>query len=113
MPPSRKPAATSSGARLGGTRKSIGTNTSCVGIANPIPISNRTRDAKAYATTRVATRNGDAVRDESAKSARGTAIARKPRAATVETTRSRLTRRVEARSLDASISSTASRSAVG
>ena len=30
---SRNPAATSSGARLGGTRKSIGTKTSCVGIA--------------------------------------------------------------------------------
>ena len=98
---------------LGATRKSIGTNTSWVGIAKPIPTSKRTREAKAYATIRVTTRNGEVPREEPAKSASGTAIARKPAAAMVETTKSRLTRRVEARSRDASISSTASSSGAG
>ena len=40
--PSSIPAATHKGTMPSGSRKSIGTNTSCVGIARPEPISNST-----------------------------------------------------------------------
>ena len=41
------PAATSAGTSPSGSRKSIGTSTSCVGIAYPVPTSNSTRETSA------------------------------------------------------------------
>jgi hypothetical protein len=53
--PSTSPAATVSGTSPGGSTNSIGTSTSCVGTAQPVEISNATRDARAYASTSVTT----------------------------------------------------------
>ena len=44
---STSPAATASGTRPIGSAKSIGTSTSWVGIAEPLPISNSTRETSA------------------------------------------------------------------
>ena len=51
-PPPSSPAAASAGTSPTGTRKSIGTRTSSVGIAAPVPISNWTRETPAYRITR-------------------------------------------------------------
>src|SRR5689334_22321666 len=45
--PSTSPAATTSGTYEGGSRKSMGTRTSCVGTPAPEPTSNSTRETTA------------------------------------------------------------------
>src|SRR4051812_39267455 len=100
--------ATQSGTIAGGRRKSIGTKTSCVGIAEPIPTSNSTLEAIAYPAIRRARSATDGWRSPGKASWRAAHAARKASALTLVTRESRRSSGAAARARRSSISASLS-----
>ena len=106
--PSRRPMATQSGTIAGGRRKSIGTKTSCVGIAEPMPTSNSTLEATAYPAIRRARSATEGWRSPGKASWRAAHAARKASALALVTRESRRSSGAPARARRSSISASLS-----
>jgi hypothetical protein len=80
--PTTIPAATARGTSPTGSTNSIGTKISCVGTAEPVPTSKSSRNAAAYAPTRMSTAKTPGLRWDGMNTAISSATATKPPAKT-------------------------------
>jgi len=101
---------TQSGTYWTGSSASIGTSTSCVGTAEPVPISKSILDASAYEATKTRSVKNPICRDEWDRTASATETTRKEAPSRREARRSRSPRGVAASWRDRSISASASTS---
>ena len=101
---------TQSGTYWTGSSASIGTSTSCVGTAEPVPISKSILEASAYEATKTRSVKNPICRDEWERTASATETTRKEAPRRSEARRSRSPRGVAASWRDCSISASASTS---